>query len=88
VGGAVQVTNDATGDPAWVLQLQSGKFTAYDAICPHQGCTVEFVSAQTGFQCPCHGSQFDPQGKRINGPAPRGLTEISVTVAGGNVRAT
>lgn len=86
VGGGRQVTDSATGDPAWVLQLQAGHFTAYDAICPHQGCTVNFVSASDGFACPCHGSRFDTQGRVLNGPAPRGLTAIPVVVLGADVR--
>jgi thiosulfate dehydrogenase [quinone] large subunit len=88
VGGAKQVTDAATGDPVWVLQLQSGQFTAYDAICPHQGCTVEFVSAADGFACPCHGSAFTPTGALINGPAPHGLTPVHVSVQNGQVRTT
>jgi thiosulfate dehydrogenase (quinone) large subunit len=88
VGGAREVTDPGTGDPTWVLQLTPGRFTALDAICPHQGCQVDFVSAVDGFACPCHGSLFDPQGNRISGPAPRGLTKLAVDVTGGNVRAT
>jgi thiosulfate dehydrogenase [quinone] large subunit len=71
-----------------VLQLNRGDFTAYNAICPHQGCTVDFVSAADGFACPCHQSRFDARGERIAGPAPRGLTSIAVTVQGGDVRTT
>lgn len=77
VGAGVQIV-DNRGDPVWVLQLRPGSFTAYDGRCPHQGCTVLFVSAQTGFRCPCHNSHFDVQGRRIDGPAPGGLTRIRV----------
>jgi len=86
VGGAVQVTVRSADEPAWVLQLQAGAFTAFDARCPHQGCIVDFVSAADGFACPCHHSRFDPQGRRLDGPAPRGLTPIPVRVQDGDVR--
>ncbi len=86
VGGGVQVTDESTGDPAWVLQLEPGRFTAYDAVCPHAGCTVTFVSANAGFACPCHQSLFDAKGALLSGPAPTGLKPIPVTVAGGEVR--
>lgn len=86
VGSGVQVTDGATGDPAWVLQLEPGKFSAYDAVCPHQGCTVTFVSPSQGFACPCHGSFFDAHGARLSGPAPTGLRPIPVAVQGGDVR--
>jgi thiosulfate dehydrogenase [quinone] large subunit len=88
VGGAKKVTVESLGEPAWVLQLNAGDFTAYNAICPHQGCTVNFVSAADGFACPCHGSLFNAQGQRTAGPAPRGLTSIPVSVEGGDVRTT
>lgn len=88
VGGARKVTDSSTADPVWVLQLQSGTFTAYDAICPHQGCPVNFVSPSDGFACPCHGSRFDAQGKVVNGPATRGLKAIPVVVDGPDVRTT
>lgn len=77
VGAGVQVT-DSRGDPVWVLQLTAGSYTAYDARCPHQGCTVAFVSAEAGFICPCHRSHFDAHGSRLDGPAPRGLTRLPV----------
>jgi thiosulfate dehydrogenase [quinone] large subunit len=86
VGQGKQVKDPKSGDPAWVLQLSAGQFTALDAICPHQGCTVGFVSAKEGFACPCHGSRFAADGKLLGGPATRGLTSIPVTVADGAVR--
>jgi thiosulfate dehydrogenase [quinone] large subunit len=88
VGGARKVTDSATDQAVWVLQLQPGRFTAYDAICPHQGCTVNFVSPSDGFACPCHGSRFDTQGGVLNGPAQRGLTAIPVVADGADVRIT
>ncbi len=88
VGGARKVTDSATAETVWVLQLQPGKFTAYNASCPHQGCPVSFVSPSGGFACPCHGSRFDAQGHVVNGPAQRGLSPIPVVVDGANIRAT
>jgi thiosulfate dehydrogenase [quinone] large subunit len=88
VGGGTQVRDPSTGHTDWVLQLQSGHFTAFDATCPHQGCTVNFVSASAGFSCPCHGSRFDASGQLINGPATRGLTAIPVNPSDGEVRST
>ena len=86
VGGAKQVTDPSSGDPTWILQLEPGKFTAFDAVCPHQGCPVQFVSPRDGFACPCHGSRFTATGKVTNGPATRGLTAVPVIVAQGTVR--
>jgi len=86
VGGGKEVTDPVSGDPAWVLQLAAGTFTAFSAVCPHQQCAVRFVSAKDGFACPCHSSQFTAAGKLRQGPATRGLTPITVEVIDGVVK--
>ncbi|MEP7019404.1 MAG: Rieske 2Fe-2S domain-containing protein [Pseudonocardiales bacterium] len=88
VGGAHKVTNSSLADTVWVMQLQSGKFTALDATCPHQGCPVNFVSAQAGFVCPCHQSSFDASGKVLSGPASSDLKSIPLSVVGQDIRST
>lgn len=51
---------------AWLCRDDLG-FYALDANCPHLGCLVR--PEQTGFICPCHGSQFDATGQRQAGPS-------------------
>ena len=60
VGGAATFTDPATGDPGLVLQLTKDQFVAYDAVCPHAGCTVGYSPGARLIVCPCHGSEFDP----------------------------
>ena len=81
VGGAAQFTDPKTGNPGLVLQTSRGQFVAYDAVCPHAGCTVGYSPAAKLIVCPCHGSEFDPSnGAVISPPAPHGLTPIPVAV--------
>lgn len=58
--------------------------------CTHQGCTVEWQSGEQHFACPCHGSRFDRQGVRTDGPAkrPLDLMAIQPRPGGGLVVAT
>lgn len=39
-----------------------------------------------GFGCPCHGSQFDPEGNRTAGPAPRALDRYEFVIDNGRLR--
>ena len=49
-------------DPDGALHLMS-------PVCPHLGCYVGWNEAEKSWDCPCHGSRFNPVGKLLNGPA-------------------
>jgi thiosulfate dehydrogenase (quinone) large subunit len=87
VGGSASFTDPASGDPALVIQQTAGDFVAFDAVCPHAGCTVAYQAAARVIACPCHGSAFNARtGDVLNGPATSGLTSIKVTKgANGNL---
>ncbi len=79
VGTAASFTIPVTGDPGIVIQPSAGVFDAYDAVCPHAGCTVGYYAQNHVFACPCHGSQFLlANGEVISGPAPHGLAKLTV----------
>jgi glycine/D-amino acid oxidase-like deaminating enzyme/nitrite reductase/ring-hydroxylating ferredoxin subunit len=52
-----------------VYRDQAGALHEMSAVCPHLGCIVAWNSAEASWDCPCHGSRFDPQGNILNGPA-------------------
>ncbi len=37
--------------------------------CPHLGCALKWNSAERTWDCPCHGSRFEENGKLIDNPA-------------------
>jgi Rieske Fe-S protein len=46
-----------------------GKVHEMSAVCPHLGCIVHWNNAEHTWDCPCHGSRFDAEGKVLNGPS-------------------
>ena len=87
VGGSAAFTDPASGDPGLVIQQTADEFVAFDAVCPHAGCTVAYQASARIIACPCHGSEFNPHtGAVLRGPATTGLTPIRVTkAANGNL---
>jgi thiosulfate dehydrogenase [quinone] large subunit len=74
------------GQPAVLVHNASG-YSAYVAICTHQGCEVR-PAASGLLKCPCHGAVFDSNsdGQPIAGPARKPLSNVPLTVdASGNV---
>jgi glycine/D-amino acid oxidase-like deaminating enzyme/nitrite reductase/ring-hydroxylating ferredoxin subunit len=53
-----------------------GQLHERSAICTHLKCIVEWNSTEKSWDCPCHGSRFDPYGKVLNGPAISPLEEL------------
>lgn len=64
--GAVWLTRDEATQDVRCLQV----------ICPHLGCGIEFSAERNAFHCPCHASEFDPDGRRRFGPSPRDMDEL------------
>jgi glycine/D-amino acid oxidase-like deaminating enzyme/nitrite reductase/ring-hydroxylating ferredoxin subunit len=56
-------------DPSGACHLRS-------ATCPHLRGVVHWNPGEQTWDCPCHGSRFDPYGRVVNGPATVDLTVI------------
>ncbi|GBG91442.1 hypothetical protein CBR_g52397 [Chara braunii] len=63
------------GDPTYIVVEDQGQIATFgiNAVCTHLGCVVPWNKAENKFICPCHGSQYNNQGKVVRGPAPLSL---------------
>ena len=58
---------------------ESDGFYAISSVCTHLGCNVK--RAGPGFECPCHGSQYDASGSVVRGPAPKPLPWFALSLS-------
>jgi thiosulfate dehydrogenase [quinone] large subunit len=87
--GYLNFRDPTTGDPAVAVNTADGVY-AFDAVCTHAGCQVNYDSSQRVLVCPCHGATFDPSNGAavLSGPAPTPLPPIRVQESSdGNVYA-
>lgn len=47
-------------------------------VCTHLGCIYAWNQANERFECPCHGSKYRLDGRRIEDPAPRTLDRFEI----------
>lgn len=78
------------GDPTYIVVESEGTIADYgiNAICTHLGCVVPWNTAENKFMCPCHGSQYNSEGKVVRGPAPLSLALAHAAVADDKISLT
>ncbi|GAB4577712.1 MAG: Rieske 2Fe-2S domain-containing protein [Anaerolineales bacterium] len=59
----------------WLTRTDQGVHALYK-VCVHLGCLYNWEETDFKFLCPCHGSQYQYNGKYILGPAPRSLDQF------------
>jgi len=64
----------------WVVRTTEGIY-ALLAVCTHLGCTPSWLDGEQKFKCPCHGSGFYKTGINFEGPAPRPLERVAISLA-------
>lgn len=68
-GGVV----DCDGEKVGVYKNEDGEIFMVSTRCPHLGCQLEWNPDEKSWDCPCHGSRFDPLGRLIDNPAQENL---------------
>ncbi len=83
MGGGVVVQTGR--GPVVVTRPAEDQYLAFNARCPHAGCTVAEVLENT-INCNCHGSTFDgSSGDLLGGPAKEGLQPVAIEVSDGGI---
>jgi Rieske Fe-S protein len=62
-----------------VYRDEAGAVHRYGAVCPHLDCIVQWNPNEKSWDCPCHGSRFDCEGRVLNGPAGSPLRPVEPT---------
>jgi glycine/D-amino acid oxidase-like deaminating enzyme/nitrite reductase/ring-hydroxylating ferredoxin subunit len=79
-------TDDVRSGEGKIIRVDGKKIAAYrddagqlhcvSAVCTHMKCDVAWNSAEKTWDCPCHGSRFNPDGAVLNGPAHEPLEKM------------
>ena|SRR5439155_4863803 len=66
----------------YLRRTSDNQLQAFNVVCPHAGCYVDFLPERGHYLCPCHNSTFTVAGKIDDpaSPAPRGLDTLEVEV--------
>jgi cytochrome b6-f complex iron-sulfur subunit len=64
----------------WIVREKEGIY-AILAICTHLGCTPRWLKAENKYKCPCHGSGYYRDGVNFEGPAPRPMEHLRISLA-------
>jgi Rieske Fe-S protein len=62
-----------------VYRDEQGRVHKHSAVCPHLDCIVQWNPNEKSWDCPCHGSRFDCDGRVLNGPAGSPLGPVGAT---------
>jgi len=73
--GERKLVQGLKGDATYLIVKDDKTIETFglNAVCTHLGCVVPWNKAENKFMCPCHGSQYNDQGKVVRGPAPLSL---------------
>ena len=70
--GQARVVRSGVGKVG-VYRDEAGGLHAVSLRCTHLGCLTKWNDAERSWDCPCHGSRFDPDGAVLAGPAVKPL---------------
>ena len=88
VGGAVKVPVTGEKYPILVVRIDAQQIIAYSSSCTHWDCEVDLPDETGRVECHCHGSEFDLQGRYVDGPADGDLRRYPLQIVTSTVVST
>lgn len=83
------IDNGAREIPYILIHLSDNEWKAFEQKCTHLSCAVRYRADIDQIECPCHNGYFDARtGAPLQGPPPRPLPELGVSVREGKVYVT
>lgn len=71
--------------PGILVNTMNGELVAFNAVCTHLNCTVQYAPESKHIWCACHNGHFDLNGQVVSGPPPRPLERYKVNVRGEDI---
>ena len=71
--------------PGLLIRNPDGGLQAFNAVCTHLDCTVQYKSDTSQIWCACHNGLYDLSGNVVSGPPPRPLERLVVNQRGDDV---
>lgn len=86
VGGTHPFRIEGTKTPYILIRPSEKEWYAYEQKCTHLACAVYYSPKHGKIECPCHNGWFDARtGAVLQGPPPRPLPRLAVTVRDGDI---
>lgn len=69
---------DVDGQKVGVYKDKKGNIYAVKPYCTHLGCELSWNNLDKTWDCPCHGSRFDYEGRNLYDPAKKNLEKLNI----------
>ena len=71
--------------PGLLIRNPDGELQAFNAVCTHLDCTVQYKTDTSQIWCACHNGLYDLSGNVVSGPPPRPLERLVVNQRGEDI---
>jgi Rieske Fe-S protein len=68
--------------PGLLVRTPDNELRAFNAVCTHLDCTVQYKPDTSQIWCACHNGIYDLAGNVVSGPPPRALERFDVKLRG------